>query len=89
MPRGLPVGKPAVNSVMTAPGVIRPTPPSDSSLNQRLPSGPFAIPHSATFELSPSPNSETLGPPSPVASAVPEPTRATQSATASEIRVRT
>ena len=25
MPRGLPVGKPAVNSVMTAPGVIRPT----------------------------------------------------------------
>jgi hypothetical protein len=89
MPRGLPVGKPAVNSVITAPGVIRPTPPRLSSVNQRLPSGPFAIPQRPTPGVSPVLNSDTTEPSSSFASAVAAPNSAATSARASEMRART
>src|SRR3954471_4298116 len=63
IPRGLPVGNPAVNSVITAPGVTRPTVLVESSVNQRFPSGPGATPHGPTLELRPVPNSDTAGRP--------------------------
>jgi hypothetical protein len=72
MPRGLPVGKPAVNSVMTAPGVTLPTALLFSSVNHALPSGPEVMPHSWTPGVSPVSNSEMLGRLA-VARAVPEP----------------
>ena len=62
IPRGLPVGKPAVNSVMIAPGVIRPTPLLVSSVNQRLPSGPWAMPQRPMLGVRPVLNSEIEGP---------------------------
>ena len=62
IPRGLPVGKPAVNSVMIAPGVIRPTPLLVSSVNQRLPSGPCAMPQRPMLGVRPVLNSEIEGP---------------------------
>ena len=90
MPRGLPVGKPAENSVITAPGVTRPTALFESSVNQRFPSGPGAIPHGPTLELRPVPNSDTTGPPPVVdAEVAPAPNSAAQSAIEIEIRART
>ena len=56
------MGKPAVNSVMIAPGVIRPTPLLVSSVNQRLPSGPCAMPQRPTLGVRPVLNSEIEGP---------------------------
>ena len=89
MPRGLPVGKPAPNSVMTAPGVIRPTALFDSSVNQRFPSGPGAMPQRLTPDVSPVSNSEIEGPSFVVASAELGKRTAAQSAIAMVARVRT
>ena len=47
---------------MIAPGVIRPTPLFVSSVNQRLPSGPCAMPQRPMLGVSPVLNSEIEGP---------------------------
>jgi hypothetical protein len=88
IPLGLPVGKPAVNSVITAPGVMRPTALFVYSVNQRLPSGPGAMPQSPTPAVRPVSNSEVTGPPV-VASAAPGKARPAKTAIAIVIRPRT
>src|SRR5688572_18223183 len=86
MPRGLPVGKPALNSVITASGVMRPTALWVSSENQRFPSGPVVMPHSPTPDVRPSSYSDIAG---PVASAVDEPSSVVKTASETAIRIRT
>ena len=88
IPRGLPVGKPAVNSVMIAPGVIRPTPLLVSSVNQRLPSGPWAMPQRPMLGVRPVLNSEIEGPLA-VATVAPAPRNAATNSDTMRVRRRT